>query len=378
MTTVDPRTVVLLTSIMTALMAVVLFLQWRRFSDSIRGLGNWTGAPLALCSTTLLGALRGRVPDLLTIAVPNMLLFVGLYLAYLGSQRFLNRPTAVPYWSTFIALLCLPVLWFSVIEPDFRIRLLVVAPPLALLFLLHAHLIYRHARPGLARLLLLTALICGALNQLVRIVVIGLLPVELTAFDPTTPHPAFLMAYVLIALLMTVGLVLMAAERLRTESRHLAARDAPTGAYTQHHMSEACQQELARSRRQGHTLALLLIDLDHIQHIRNTYGQLRSTQLLADFVASVRPLLRQPDLLGRFDSEGFMLLLPETPLDEALLVAERIRTLVDQPDAVPHGSVSIGVTTNRHDNDTLDTLLARADKALCHAKDKGRNRVESA
>ncbi|PHM18923.1 MAG: GGDEF domain-containing protein [Curvibacter sp. PD_MW3] len=378
MTIVDPRTVVLLASIMTALMAMVLFFQWRNFPDAIRGLGNWTAAPLALCSTTLLGALRGDLPDLLTIAIPNMLLFVGLYLAYLGSQRFLNQPTAVRPWSAFIALMSVPVLWFSLIEPDFRTRLLVVSPPLGLLFALHAYLIYRHASRSFARLLLLAALVCGALNQLLRIVIIGLLPAQHTAFDPTTPHPVFLMVYVLITLLMSVSFVLMVSERLRAESQNLSAHDAQTGAYTQRHMNEACQQELARSKRQGHTMALLLIDLDHVEPNPKTYGPQRSAQALADFVTHTKALLRQPDLLGRFDSEAFMLLLPETPLNEALLVAERIRALVDQPGAVPHSSVSIGVTTNRLDHDTLDTLLARADKALCHAKDKGRNRVESA
>lgn len=378
MTIVDPRTVVLLASIMTALMALVLFLQWRSFPDSIRGLGNWTAAPLALGATTLLGALRGNLPDLLTIAIPNVLLFVGLYLAYLGSQRFLNQPTAVRPWSVFIALMSVPVLWFSLIEPDFRTRLLVVSPPLGLLFALHAYLIYRHASRSFARLLLLTALVCGTLNQFLRIVIIGLMPAQRTAFDPGTPHPVFLMAYVLIILLMSVGLVLMASERLRTESQEQSAHDSQTGAYTLRHMNEACQQELARSKRQGHTMALLLIDLDHVPHLHVTYGPQRSAQVLTDFVTRTKALLRQPDLLGRFNNEAFMLLLPETPLDEALVVAERIRALADQPATVPRSSVSIGVTTNRLDHDTLDTLLARADKALCHARDKGRNRVESA
>ena len=378
MTIVDPKTVVLLASIMTALMAMVLFFQWRSFPEAIRGLGNWTAAPLALGATTLLGALRGGLPDLLTIAIPNLLLFVGLYLAFLGSQRFLNQPTAVRSWGVFIALMSVPVLWFSLIEPDFRTRLLVVSPPLGLLFALHAYLIYRHASRSFARLVLLAALVLGALNQLLRIVIIGLMPAQHTAFDPGTPHPVFLMAYVLIILLMSVGLVLMASERLRTESQNLSARDSQTGAYTLRHMNEACQQELARSKRQGHTMALLLINLDDVQHLHETYGPLRSAQVLTDFVTRTKALLRQPDLLGRFNSDAFMLMLPETPLEEAVAVAERIRAMTNQLMTEPHGTVSIGVTTNRLDNDTLDTLLARADKALYRAKDNGRNRVESA
>ncbi len=72
-----------------------------------------------------------------------------------------------------------------------------------------------------------------------------------------------------------------------------------------------------------------------------------------------------------------MLLLPETPLDVALLVAERIRAMIDQSTTEPHYTVSIGVTTKHLDSDTLDTVLARADKALYQAKALGRNRVAS-
>lgn len=378
MNIVDPRTVVLLASLMAALMSLVLFFQWRSCPDSIRGLGNWTASLLTLCCTTLLGALRGSLPDLLTIAVPNVLLFVGLYLAYLGSQRFFDVPTDVPRWSVFIAVAAIPAVWFTMVEPNFRTRLLILALPLGLQFALHAHLMYRHGNRSFASNLLLVVLGGGALLQLVRFILLGLMPAENSAFSLASPQPLFLVAYMLIVLLMSVGLVLLATERLRTESQNLAARDSLTDAYTRRHMSEACQQELARSRRQGHTMALLLMDLDHFKKINDTYGHQRGDQVLIDFVARVKALLRQQDQLGRFGGEEFMLVLPETPLEEALAVAERIRAMADQAIAEPHCSISIGVTTNRLDNDTLDTLLARADKALYRAKDNGRNRVESA
>lgn len=124
-------------------------------------------------------------------------------------------------------------------------------------------------------------------------------------------------------------------------------------------------------------MSLLLMDLDHFKAINDSYGHQSGDKALMEFVSRVRTLLRRSDQLGRFGGEEFVLL-PETTLDVALLVAERIRTMIDQSTTEPHYTVSIGVTTNQLANDNLDTLLARADSALYRAKDQGRNRVAAA
>lgn len=89
-------------------------------------------------------------------------------------------------------------------------------------------------------------------------------------------------------------------------------------------------------------------------------------------------LMMDLDQLGRFGGEEFVALLPDTALDEALLVAERIRDACVLAEPPPACTVSIGVTTNQRDDDSVDTLLARADTALYRAKAAGRNRVELA
>lgn len=375
---VDARTVVLLASLMASLMSLVLFFQWRSYPASIRGLGHWTAAPLMLSCTTLLGALRGSLPDLLTIAIPSVLLFAGLYLAYLGTQRFLDQPAAVPRWTAFITLTSIPALWFTVVEPDFRARLLIMAPPMALLLALHARLMYRHGPRSFAGHLLLGVLSVGALYQLLRFIVLGLVPPEQTGFNPVLPPPLFIVAYVLIVLLMSVGLVLLANERLRSEFAQQSVRDPLTDAYTRHHMNTLCQQELARSRYYGHTLALLLIDLDHLKSVNDTFGQQRGDQLLVELVAQLKTLLRPDDRLGRYSGKEFLLLLPRTSLPEAQALAERIRLMVERTFISPRCTVSIGLTSSQPDGDTLDRLLARANKALALAEDQGFNRVETA
>ena len=121
-----------------------------------------------------------------------------------------------------------------------------------------------------------------------------------------------------------------------------------------------------------------MMDLDHFKTVNDNYGHQAGDRVLVSFVAQVNALLRGPDQLGRFGGEEFMALLPDTSLDEAISVAERIRAACKLVGNEPSCTVSIGITTNRQDTDTLDTLLARADAAMYRAKANGRNRVETA
>lgn len=375
---VDVRSVVLLASLMASLMSLVLFFQWRNYPSSIRGLGHWTAAPMMLSCTTLLGALRGSLPDLLTIAIPSVMLFAGLYLAYLGTQRFLEQPTAVPRWTAFITLTTIPALWFTVVEPNFRVRLLIMAPPMALLLALHARLIFRHGPRSFAGRLLLVTLSAGTLYQLLRVVMLGIMPPEESGINPALLPAPFVIAYVVIVLLTSVGLVLLANERLRIEYTRQSVSDPLTDAYTRHHMNLLCEQELARSRYYGHTLSLLLIDLDHLKAVNDTFGQQRGDQLLVELVAQLKTLLRPDDRLGRYSGKEFLLLLPRTALPEAQALAERIRLTVERTFISPRCTVTIGLTTSQPDGDTLERLLARANKALALAEDQGFNHVASA
>ena len=123
----------------------------------------------------------------------------------------------------------------------------------------------------------------------------------------------------------------------------------------------------------------LLAACEHMAGHLARLGVRRGDRVLLDFAQRVTGLLRRPDLLARFGGEEFVLLLPETTQDEALAVAERILARVAEPaEGLPPITVSIGVATNRPDEAEIDTLLARADKALYQAKDEGRNRVEAA
>ena len=377
MSLIDPPTVILLTGIMSALMSLVLYALKRNYPPSIKGLGEWAVGLLVLFVGSLLFAGRGQLPELLSIPVSNFLVWSGLYLTYVGSQRFFGISPRVGPWLALLTAGLLVFVWFTLVEPIYHVRLVLGTGLRALLFGMHAILIWRQGSITFARGLAIGVLVGTTLIQILRAVTSFFYPLGTDIFNTEPRQLTYITSYALFILLFSISLVLMASERLRTELEHLATHDSLTNALTRRQMNEVCQQELERCRRHGRSMALLLMDLDHFKVVNDTYGHQAGDRALVNFVAKVNALLRRPDHLGRFGGEEFMLLLPETSLEEAVLVAERIREVCAMADPEPYCTVSIGVTTNRQDTDTVDTLLARADAAMYRAKANGRNRIET-
>lgn len=380
MSAIDPRTVLLLTGIMGGLMSLVLYALKRNYPASIEGLGDWSAALLLLFAGGLLVAGRGKLPNLVSISVSSFLLWSGLYLAYVGSQRFFGAKPRIAPWMALITGVALVQLWFSVVEPSYHVRLVLTTVVTACLSGVHAWLVFRQGSITFSRGLAVGVLVFLFGAQVMRLVTSFSAPFPLNAefFDTSVLQLTYITSFAFSVLLFSISAVLMATDRLRIELEHLANHDSLTNALTRRHMDDACRSELERCRRHGRSMALLIMDLDHFKEVNDTHGHQAGDQALINFVAGVNALLRGPDQLGRFGGEEFVALLPDTSLDEAISVAERIRGACSLTGLAPACTVSIGVTTNQKDNDTVDKLLARADVALYRAKAAGRNRVETA
>lgn len=378
MSLIDLRTVTLLTGVMSGLMSLVLYSLKRNYPASIQGLREWSAALLVLFVSGLLFAGRGKLPDYVAISLANFLLWSGVYLTYVGSQRFFGVRPRVGPWMALITGVLLVSAWFTFVEPSYLVRLRVSNMLMAYLFGVHAWLVFKQGSTTFARMLTVGVLVVMAAIQLLRFMTSFHLPVGADLLDAVPYQQLYITSYAFLILLLSIGMVLMASDRLRTELEHLANHDSLTNALTRRHMNEACQQELERCRRHGRSMALLMMDLDDFKAVNDTHGHQAGDRVLTNLVTKVNALLRQPDQLGRFGGEEFMVLLPETSLEEAISVAERIRAACAVAGQEPSCTVSIGVTTNQKDRDTVDTLLARADAALYRAKTNGRNRVETA
>ncbi len=175
-------------------------------------------------------------------------------------------------------------------------------------------------------------------------------------------------------------------KRAQLALEHLAARDGLTGIANRRSFDEKLEREWLRGKRDQTPISLLMVDVDHFKRYNDTYGHQHGDACLRQVAESAATVVFRPsDMLARYGGEEFSVILPNTGMDGAMIVASRILESVAAL-AIPHSaseighvSLSIGVATvvpglNEHS----DTLIKVADAALYKAKHAGRNRVVTA
>lgn len=159
-----------------------------------------------------------------------------------------------------------------------------------------------------------------------------------------------------------------------------ASRDSLTNLYNYHKFQEIIEKEIYRAKRYNHDLCLIFGDLDHFKDVNDKYGHLAGDVLLKATAECLEDTLRSSDIVARYGGEEFAVILPETGVDDALTVAERLRRNVDSLRIDYEGeklsiSMSFGIAKlDAANNLSAADLLKRADHALYQAKEAGRNR----
>ncbi len=168
--------------------------------------------------------------------------------------------------------------------------------------------------------------------------------------------------------------------RLFEKVQHLAITDPLTELFNRRHFFELARREFYRARRYGTSMSLLMLDVDDLKLVNDTFGHQIGDQLVEFIGAQCRNQLRQADIPSRYAGDEFIIALPETTLQGAIQVAQRIREqtsqgfMADGQNLVP-AAVSIGVCEMDSSCFSLETLINRADQALYSAKQAGKNQV---
>jgi diguanylate cyclase (GGDEF)-like protein len=167
--------------------------------------------------------------------------------------------------------------------------------------------------------------------------------------------------------------------------RDLALRDGLTGLYNHRYFHDALASQLEASKRYGHMVSLLLIDIDFFKNINDTHGHPVGDTVLQEVSTLLVKLVRNCDIVARYGGEEFAVILPETGITGAKVLANRVRRGVEQH-RINHGdipiqiTISIGVASSETYGTEISRsmLISQCDQALYEAKHSGRNRVELA
>ncbi len=382
----DARTILLLMAFTAIPTALVLLAVSRFYAARVRGVWHWTGANFALATGLLLLGLSQTANDLPARVLGNTLLVMTTALYYLAIQRLLgDRPNARLAWSMVAAAgIVFALLWsmaapYSLAVGTLSIALTILTGLCAarLLLPLAAEKPVSHRFTGLLFLI-------GCILMALRLVH-AMLAVDPPAhlFDPNLWQGLILGGAHIITMLMSLGFALMIVDQLASELNRQATLDELTGIGNRRIFYARTEAELARCRRKGTPLSVLMIDLDRFKSINDTLGHAVGDETLRRFAALVAPHLREYDFFARLGGEEFAVLLPDTAEEVAVAIAERVRELIEAerlPDpafAVPT-TVSIGAAELAALEESVDQLMHRADLALYAAKRSGRNRVVAA
>ena len=346
-------------------------------------LSTWAIAKQCQAVAWLLLYLRGVLPDLLTVPLANGLLFTGMALDAAALWELAGRPVwrryLLPALAPAVAAFCAAYL----LDLPAALRIALASLIVAGFFLAGTAALSRTWRNGtvlrrflVVSMLVLTVAVAG------RGVLTAAWPEGLGWLSPVLVQWLGIGALYLMMLTNAFGYLLLSREQLQSELTRLEVIDALTDVPNRRGFYQALTPWMALARRPGMPTALVILNLDHFKRVNDNYGHPVGDAVLKTMVEVCRKQLRDSDLMGRLGGAEFAVQLPRTTLEDALMVAERIRMAVESVPvkterAVINLTASLGVTTIRAEDSTV-SLFKRADEALQQAKLAGRNRVVAA
>jgi diguanylate cyclase (GGDEF)-like protein len=380
----DARTLLFSLILTNSFMVVSLFVavSCKEGDAKQDGIAKWAMAILLQTLTWMLIAIRGSIPDAVSIVVANGFLSGSYALMLAAVGEFQQR--TIPRWQ-YVLPIALSLLIASVWINDIHGRFIWggMAYVFQLLLFARTLLTAPESHTGRAWKLLISGIVVVILVLLLRAIVAMTSQVILAQPGANdTPHWVQVISFVALmgsSLLGSIGFLLMAKERTDREVLHLAMTDSLTGVPNRRALMDYAERALAM--RSGRPVALLMIDVDHFKRINDTQGHPAGDEVLRQISRLLSKRLRGGDLLGRYGGEEFCVVAPDTDAGGAMKLAESLRATLESAVLMIENvkisvTVSIGVALAAANTEReLKDILAEADVALYSAKKGGRNRV---
>lgn len=378
MLAIDPKTVIFYSAILAGLMTLILLTFRSVAKGQVAGTLNWAAGTASFSIACLLYSFRGVWPDAVSVVLGNTLYLFAACSWTAGTLRF----HGVDPRTRWLALICMAmtlfIAWFTLISPNYQIKLVVFTAISASLYGIQAIVAIKHRENGLVYLFFIGALVTAFVITLMRCVS-GILELEKDAhfLSQDWMQITYLLFASSIPLVLSTGFFMIASRKIQQKLIELSRVDSLTGILNRRAFLEVCEGEHSRHRRHHREMSVVLMDIDHFKQVNDTYGHATGDLVLISVCTTVQSMLRKSDAFGRIGGEEFALLLPETCEGDAHSLAERIRIGVSIT-RVRHNlqvTLSLGVTKFDVQREMMHEAMSRADAALYHAKSSGRNRT---
>jgi diguanylate cyclase (GGDEF)-like protein len=381
----DIRTLALTNLFLSILLGLgsIVFARVNNSFHGFRQLGS--GYFLFALGFVLLG-LRQYIPHFISIVVANAFIVAGFSILIMGILKFLQYPTTrcKAITITLITLLMISFSYFTYIDDNTNIRMLIISAIIAgqCFYISHKILIHKEKLYQIfTHFLAYTFLFCGIIFS-VRIYLTLTAPSLTNFMEAGSIHALALIAQQLVVITSCFTLSWSASQKLAYKLAVQATIDPLTQLYNRRAMEDFAEKEILRAQRTKTSLSIILMDIDLFKDVNDSYGHQVGDKVLQEFSLRLSASLRKYDILSRYGGEEFILLLPNTNAKTAMIIAEKLRETIAEPvfklEISPALSVtaSFGVVAVQAEKINWQQLVSFADNALYHAKQNGRNQVQ--
>jgi diguanylate cyclase (GGDEF)-like protein len=371
----------LVVAIMSCLVSMAVF--GSLLHVGIQGLRRWIGANAVVVVALVLLALQAPAPARLAIVVASALLGAAALLMLQGCRQFFGLRPAHSLEYVAYGVVLLGIVYWGYLSPDVNARIALLSAFLAYARLAIGWIVFRLRPPGRPKYcyqFLAGAAFLGAAVHASRSIACVVGWEHQTAFLAPTPiNIAFIGLAILALPCLSIGVVMLAHDRMAEGMERLANVDGLTGALVRRAFLARAESLLAEARNSNLRLSIAILDLDKFKAINDEHGHAGGDQVLAHFASTVSSGLRRGDVFGRLGGEEFAILSQSTGQVDTFRLMDQLRVRIAASRlAVASGEVtytfSAGVDEYQ-EGDTLANMLGKADAALYAAKAMGRNCV---
>jgi diguanylate cyclase (GGDEF)-like protein len=353
---------------------------------SIPGLARWIVAHAMIILAFLVLAVCRIPPAPVCVTISTLLLGGAAFVVLQGVRQFFGlcaaRTPDYVVWALFAA----GIVYWTCIDRDMNARMVTMSAFLAIVRLAVAWIAFRmrpRHRPVYSYYFVAAVAAVGGLIHLSRALAIGLGWEHHTGFlQDTVSNVAFLAMGIVTLPCLSIGVVMLAYDRMAERMERLATIDELTGTLVRRAFMAQAEARLRQASQTGAGLAVAILDIDNFKAVNDNHGHAAGDRALAHFSRIVEQGLRPGDIFGRLGGEEFAVLFPGATAEGAVALVDRLRLRV-AGSALPgdDGPISFtfsGGVDQYYRGEVLAGLMARADAALYSAKAMGRNRVVSA